>query len=382
MMDFIIKFASEHETFRIPEIQALAVLEGVDLTILERSEDSPFYLVRLPSVEAAKKLLRRSVLAHSIHELWGTGTTYEALHESVKSQTQHWWPSYKETSFKFVVDSYQGARSNTKKLAIINSFSFLPFEGPIRMANPDDTFTVFEFWPFNSIPLKIENPNIMYLGRLVGGSGRDIINKFDLKKRKYISTTSMDAELSLVTANIALAAPGKLFYDPFVGTGSFPVACAHFGAFGWGSDIDGRSIRGEVDGKNLASNFKQSPDYIPPKKAYSFLAMLDDILMFATDTLVDNGRLAFWMPSANDEEQEIPIPAHPCLELVAVCIQDFNKWSRKLITYRRLPDSQVSASNLEAYATRRAASNFNTGTTADELNPFRRGYFRKFEVDE
>lgn len=53
--------------------------------------------------------------------------------------------------------------------------------------------------------------------------------------------------------------------------------------------------------------------------------MLDDILVFAAETLVDNGRLSFWMPTANDEEQEIPMPAHPCLELVVVCVQVFNK---------------------------------------------------------
>lgn len=53
--------------------------------------------------------------------------------------------------------------------------------------------------------------------------------------------------------------------------------------------------------------------------------MLDDILAFASDTLVDNGRLSFWMPTANDEEQEIPVPAHPCLEVVVVCVQVFNK---------------------------------------------------------
>jgi len=69
----------------------------------------------------------------------------------------------------------------------------------------------------------------------------------------------------------------------------------------------------------------RSPDYVPPKKPYSFLAMIDDILAFAAETLVDNGRLSFWMPTANDEEEEFPIPAHPYLERVAVCSQVFNK---------------------------------------------------------
>lgn len=53
--------------------------------------------------------------------------------------------------------------------------------------------------------------------------------------------------------------------------------------------------------------------------------MLDDILNFASDTLIDDGRLSFWMPTANDEDQEIAVPTHPCLEIVTVCVQVFYK---------------------------------------------------------
>lgn len=218
---------------------------------------SPFCHVRLPSVEAAKKLIRRSVLAQSIHELWGTGDTLDELHQAVKQGTQHLWSLYKEPSFKFVIDSYQGRRKNATRIRMFNSFSYLGFEGPILLSKSDEVFTIFELWPWDSVPLGLENPNKMYLGRFVAESSRDVILKFDLKKRGYISTTSMDSELALVTANMALAAPGKLFYDPFVGTGSFPIACAHFGAISWGSDIDGRSIRGEGGQKSLQGNFDQ-----------------------------------------------------------------------------------------------------------------------------
>jgi tRNA (guanine10-N2)-methyltransferase len=69
----------------------------------------------------------------------------------------------------------------------------------------------------------------------------------------------------------------------------------------------------------------RDPTYLPPKKPYSFMAMLDDILQFSAQTLVDHGRLSFWMPTANDQEQEISIPTHPYMELVVVCTQSFNK---------------------------------------------------------
>ncbi len=69
--------------------------------------------------------------------------------------------------------------------------------------------------------------------------------------------------------------------------------------------------------------------YVAPKKPYSFEAMLDDILEFAASTLVDNGRLSMWMPTANEEDVEIEIPQNQRLEVVSVCIQPFNKceWS-------------------------------------------------------
>ena len=131
--------------------------------------------------------------------------------------------------------------------------------------------------------------------------------------------------------------------------------------------------------------------YIPPKKPYSFLAMLDDILEFACVSLVDHGRLSFWMPTSNDEDQEIKVPQHPALEIVSVCTQEFNKCklieqkimniekllilqgSRKLITYRRIPDSQIITTIRESKAVAQ-------GISADELNPFRKGYFKGFKT--
>ncbi|KAK7827863.1 trna (guanine(10)-n2)-methyltransferase like protein [Quercus suber] len=68
----------------------------------------------------------------------------------------------------------------------------------------------------------------------------------------------MDAEMAFLMANQALATPGKLVYDPFVGTGSILVAAAHFGAMTMGADIDIRVVRdGRGPDCNVWSNFKQ-----------------------------------------------------------------------------------------------------------------------------
>lgn len=54
-----------------------------------------------------------------------------------------------------------------------------------------------------------------------------MMDVFDLKKRAYIGTTSMEAEVSLLMANQALAAPGKWVYDPFGASWPFSPSLRH-----------------------------------------------------------------------------------------------------------------------------------------------------------
>lgn len=87
----------------------------------------------------------------------------------------------------------------------------------------------------------------------------------------------------------------------------------------------------EIDGE-LAFLRK---DYIQPKKSYSLDLLLDDLLEFSAQRLPLGGRLAFWMPVANDEDIPTLIPMHKNLELIYELVQDFNKWSRRLLVYVR-----------------------------------------------
>jgi tRNA (guanine10-N2)-methyltransferase len=128
--------------------------------------------------------------------------------------------------------------------------------------------------------------------------------------------------------------------------------------------------------------YNSRPGYIAPKKPYGFEALQNDILDFAAQTLVNDGRLSMWMPTANDEDVEFPIPMHPNLEVLSVSVQPFNNCmphsllvpnsanlflgSRRLITYRRLPEGEVSDVSLA----RSKADGM--GMSADDLNEFRR----------
>ena len=251
-MEYLVRFAHVHESFRLPELHALAALESLNLEIVSYERTNPFGVIRLDNEQAARSLIRRSILARGIFELWGSGVDYTSLHEDVrKHQESISLQNYIYSSFRFKFDSFQGKRSSSEQRELVDSFQFLDLRGPIRMTDVDLRLQVFEHFERNQA-----RPNHVYLGRWVADGSRDAAARLDLKTRRYIGQTSMDAELSLVTANLTHAAPGKIMYDPFVGTGSFSVACAHFGALTLGSDIDGRTIRGSPDCSH-ASNYKQ-----------------------------------------------------------------------------------------------------------------------------
>ncbi|KAJ2649060.1 hypothetical protein IWW40_003471 [Coemansia sp. RSA 1250] len=262
MPQFIVYFAQYHEDFRLAELEALSKLENVaiEYDASTYSLESPFLIVNINSAEEATKLVRRGILVRNIIEYWGHGSTYEELFARVKENPEK-WADFKTCSFKFNVEAFGRTLTQKEKVAIINTFKFLAFEGPIRMKNPDAEFIVREEYPVTNNASQAETPAMIWFGRLVGQGSRELIDKFDVKKRRYLGNTTMDAELSLVMANQALARPGTLVYDPFVGTGSFLLTCSHFGACSMGSDIDGRQIRGTagfrlgVDG--ISANFEQ-----------------------------------------------------------------------------------------------------------------------------
>ena len=528
----------------------------------------PFCIIEFPGVgdskEAATQLISRSFLTRGVYELWGQGVTYNDLHQNVHDTSQHLWPGIRHATFKFTIDAYCGRRSTAEQTEIINSFSYLGIEGGTSMKTPEAEFVIFEQWNLSESPhhqkigrrsllahdeqastpapppalVPQQKPKHLYFTRLVAYSQRHLIDKHSLKSRPYISTTSMDAELALVTATLALASPGKFFLDPFVGTGGFLLAAAELGAMTLGADIDGRSFRGNglglatgigrnlqkysltylfgdcitsdlvhspfrildgrknSDGRAIVPTNKSTPkrwldgiitdppygvreglkslgtrkpygqprteppqataspttpldtpatsheplsdhhpttatpipyhptlhipshkvpSYIAPKKPYSFDKMIANILAFAAETLVDHGRLALWMPTANDLDDEISVPRHRDLELLHVCTQPFNKWSRRLIVYRRRTDDearpetnaadgqvhdyvQLTENNEEVRGLRctSVADGSNgvngnddetmgrtvtgaPGVSADDLNPFRRRYFQGFE---
>lgn len=265
-----------------------------------------FALCHLPNDAAAVDLLRRCVSLKSIWAHWAHGDSYEELHARNKQEASRalWAPFVEETncpSWKAHVFSYSYTISDKRKIDIIQSFSYMDLKGRIQLKSPSmrwgvmEEFIAQEIWPshlrdeHNNFPgsgkdgekaegreeLGDKDPRLVqiFCGRRIDvkagplyspktapaaarkssdpnqegqtGLARDLIEKLNLKKRVYIGNTSMESEMSLLMASMALAGPGKLIYDPFAGTGSMLYASAVFGATAFGSDIDGRPMRGK-----------------------------------------------------------------------------------------------------------------------------------------
>ncbi|KAJ6700696.1 hypothetical protein OIU74_012111 [Salix koriyanagi] len=252
--------------YRRAEVESLAEMLGVYSSLEWRlpenqHPDSPFHLVNLPSEDVARNIANRSILVKGIYELWGEGSSLEQLEESIKSYPEDRKLPYLtcETTFKVTVDSFGKAISFQEQNDRIKSLAYIPFKGRVNLKNPDINFWLMEtddYGAHNGLPPVVQRR--IFFGRLVGGADRKLLPTYELKSRRYLGPTAMDAEVAFLMANQAQVMPGKLVYDPFVGTGSILVAAAHFGAMTMGADIDIRAVRdGRGPDCNVWSNFKQ-----------------------------------------------------------------------------------------------------------------------------
>ncbi|KAG8902874.1 hypothetical protein FRB99_004002 [Tulasnella sp. 403] len=279
MVLYLVHFTQTHESFRLPELTSIAEIHGFRETMKITPPDEmprndrkgrkktadedrsssfpaspdaprPFITVELESEDQAKILAARCVLIKAIYELWAHAPTYELLHElNRQPAVEALWKPYRSTPFKMHVTAIHHTFPAGRVNEVIRGFSYMDFER-VAMDDPGVVLWICEEYELRiGMRPKTEGDGEfiqVYFGRLVAdGTARSLIAHFDVKKRAYFGTTSMEAEMSLIMANQARAAPGKLIYDPFVGTGSLLYTCAYFGAMVFGSDIDGRQMRGK-----------------------------------------------------------------------------------------------------------------------------------------
>ncbi|XP_050435779.1 tRNA (guanine(10)-N2)-methyltransferase homolog [Adelges cooleyi] len=243
---YLLWFAHEHVPFRLLEIESIASVLKIPIKWLEPPSDKPWYLVELPSDKEVQMISERSVTMRRAIHVWADELTVPNLHESLKQKClKGILEPYQLQSFKVDVDLFCNSQTQQEKLKRIESFSYMPFGGPVNLSNPDVTFQFIEYYGLdaNIVP---EQPLRTFFGRVVAESGRTLIHKLSLKKRKFIGNTSMDPQLSLLMANLGKVSDGDLVLDPFVGSGSLLVAAATFGGYVLGTDIDFLMLHGRT----------------------------------------------------------------------------------------------------------------------------------------
>ncbi|CAI8036302.1 tRNA (guanine(10)-N2)-methyltransferase homolog [Geodia barretti] len=244
---YLCLFAQQHPEFRLPELLSLASVTKSEVKFdeLSYSKTNPLLLVHFPSEESACRIAARSLLIRSLFELWGSGRNHDELEASVNKLPSEFTDRYRRSdyTFKVVVRGFSRKCSAEKQLQLYERLSYLPLAGKVNLSNPDYEFHLLEDYGDNPNEAPME-PHRVFVGRLISHGQRHLIQKYAVKNRHFIGNTSMDAQLSLIMANMAQVKEGSLVFDPFVGTGSLLVAGAHFGGFGMGADIDYPLIHG------------------------------------------------------------------------------------------------------------------------------------------
>ncbi|VDC06429.1 unnamed protein product [Peniophora sp. CBMAI 1063] len=443
---YLIVFAQAHSDFRLPELRSVSELHGFDVGIpCDFDVTRPFGVVELESEEHARLLARRCILIKSIYEFYARGASYDELHAANALARPQWEKYIADTSFKFFVNGYNQSIPQRRQREVIENFSYMDFLGKIDMKTPEVVLGCFEEYRDTTGTTRGKHDGDgdfreVFFGRLIEeGTARPLLTKFDVKKRAYFGNTSMEAEISLLMANQTLASPGKLVYDPFAGTGSMLYTSAHFGALVFGSDIDGRQMRGkggkpgimraaaqyEVDkrvldlctfdvtrnplrcggffdaivtdppygvraGAKRLGRKKARPGqgisgprpddnapYIPPTKPYELSALATDLVLLARYLLRPRGRLVFFLPTVTEEYQEVDVEGLVCegMEIVANSVQDFGAWGRRLITMRKTSEMEYPPPEFEEKIEE-------VDGHVPAHRDFRDKYFKKFGKDD
>ncbi len=202
----------------------------------------PAVTVLLSSDDDAAKISQRMILLKGIFRLHGFGNSMAETIASIGKaplQNLHFATQQEVPSFRYTIESFGKKISESEKREIIVQCQDLPHRGVISLVNPDVEFLIVKF----AMGGESRGFVFSHVSKVCDNLRQEVLDKYDLKKRPYIGTTSMPPELTFIMVNLALVSAGDFVYDPFCGTGSTLVSASHFGAQGFGSDMDGRAMQ-------------------------------------------------------------------------------------------------------------------------------------------
>ncbi|KAH7826669.1 putative DNA binding protein [Monocercomonoides exilis] len=270
--EFLFIFSSEFglDTFRIPEFNSLCQLFNAKAVTHDAlpGDAYPFVKVRGIDEETAKLIASREMMLKYIIEVWAEAPTFDDAFQQLSQMN--------ETKYDMLVKPYTNEKSSVKILydsfgsKSINSNDrneklFQPFfhackceSVAVNLKNPTTIIWMIEDVYCEQCKeeegVQERHPKKVFIGREIAHGPRHLMYDFDLKRRPFIGTTSMKAELSFICCNQALISPGSLVLDPYCGTFSIGVSATYWGGVVVGSDVDVLCVRGKPN-RNIFTNF-------------------------------------------------------------------------------------------------------------------------------
>lgn len=153
-------------------------------------------------------------LFRGVYEEWLHVSTYEELEEEIKKgAVATFEEAFQGQSFRFKISAYGQHYSRERQREIMAKTNGLRLwkTSKVDLKNYQQTYGILSYVGENTP--QTTPPTDVFLGRKLCSGARSIIDKFSLKKRVYIGTTSMNPELSILMANQALV---LLYYYYYV----------------------------------------------------------------------------------------------------------------------------------------------------------------------
>jgi len=355
----------------------------------EDEESSPasslMYVYGLPEGENGGKVLRRiverAVLVHAAYEVWAMGSSLcecAAITKNIMNDDPRMGPLQANTTWaanSYVFGTKHGRRKEVDTLPQkLSIFKILlrRLPGAVDLKAPAVRFVLLE----DGDAAGGKELHQVWFTREVAQGSRGLTERLSLRRRPYVTTTSMEPKASLVMSNVASLQSGDKVLDPMAGGGGLLLAAAQLGA---GLTV-GVDVNSSIDISRVASNFHDLG--LPPPADFIFGDVGDpnvqerlypwgpfDVLVAdppygkrergpvraegaiqeAVYTLYDlaannkllrvGGRLVYFLPMDPcwASRNVVPLlPSHPCLTPVDVSRQPLNtRLDRYLITLHK-----------------------------------------------
>ncbi|CAK8693292.1 tRNA (guanine(10)-N(2))-methyltransferase TRMT11-like isoform X2 [Clavelina lepadiformis] len=265
---YLMLFAQEKLKCAVPELESIGRIFGINLAekwAKNQVDSSSMRLLGSINEQDVKNVMSRSVLTKSAFEIWGVGRNLSELKVSICAFPDTFKLKHFDESKTFAVR----VKGIGKKVSLSEQVSkmdaledVLPFHGKVNLTCPDAEFYIIEDYLDRVDGQSPAIPSAMYFGRLVCHGQRSLIDRYSLKKRKFIGNTSMDPTLAMVMANLACSTHGHLTCDPFVGTGSLLVAAAHFGSHVIGGDINYNILHAQGKSSRKGAGWREKDETV------------------------------------------------------------------------------------------------------------------------